>query len=167
MLKKVYSSHSILQAYLQTINPSIETGVLLPRSKEGSSKCRCSKNVEESPSKPIQEKKISKSPKKKQTKEVAVSKPKEKPIELETNEPQKEVVSSKTGVFKRIKKITHNSRSSSDWSPSFSPSMIRKPHVISKGVVLREVPVPVFSSAKKRKVEDMAKHISNKQKKKL
>ena len=45
--------------------------------------------------------------------------------------------------------------------------MSRKPHVTRKGVVLREVPVPVSPSAKKRKAEDMANHILNKQKKKL
>ncbi|CAI9290625.1 unnamed protein product [Lactuca saligna] len=45
--------------------------------------------------------------------------------------------------------------------------MICKPRVTRKGVVLREVPVPVSPSAKKRKAEDVAKHISKKQKKKL
>ncbi|CAI9282966.1 unnamed protein product [Lactuca saligna] len=82
-------------------------------------------------------------------------------------EPTKEVVHSKTGVFKRIKKIAHKSRSSSEISRSFSPSMIRNPHVMHKGDVLREVPILVSLSAKKQKVEDMVKHISKKQKKRL
>ncbi|CAI9289676.1 unnamed protein product [Lactuca saligna] len=100
------------------------------------------------------------SPKKNKNDEVTVSKVEEKQTEPETVKPLKEVVPSKTDVFKKIKKMEHMSRSSSDRSPSFSPSMIRKPHVTRKGVVLREVPVPVSPSAKKRKAKDMAKHIS-------
>ncbi|CAI9279712.1 unnamed protein product [Lactuca saligna] len=95
------------------------------------------------------EKKSSKPPKKKQNKEVVVSKPEENPIKPESVDPTKEAVPSKTGVFKRIKKIAHNSRSSSERSPSFSPSMIRKPHVTQKSVVLREVPIPVSPFVKK------------------
>ncbi|CAI9276889.1 unnamed protein product [Lactuca saligna] len=162
MLKKVDPSNSVSQAYLKTINPSIETGVLLQRSEEGSSKrSRRSKKVEENPSKPIQEKKLSKSPKKKPTEDVAVSKPQETPIAPQIDEPPKEVVPSKSGVFKQIKNISHKSRSSSDRTPSFSP-MISKPHVIRKGVVLREILVPISPSSKKHKAEDMAKHISKK-----
>ncbi|CAI9272039.1 unnamed protein product [Lactuca saligna] len=43
--------------------------------------------------------------------------------------------------------------------------MIRKPHVTQKGVVLREILVPVSTSSKKRRVEDVANHISKKTKK--
>ncbi|CAI9265772.1 unnamed protein product [Lactuca saligna] len=93
--------------------------------------------VEESPSKSVQEKKSSKSPKKKQTEEVVVSKPVEKAVELKSIEPYKEIVPSKYGVFKH------------------------------KCVVLREVPILVCPSAKKRKAEDMAKYISKKQKRNL
>ncbi|CAI9288155.1 unnamed protein product [Lactuca saligna] len=90
------------------------------------------KKVEESPTKSIQEKKRSKSPKKKPTKEVVVSKPKETPVAPKTDEPPKEVVPLKTGVFKRLKKIAHKSSSSYNRSPSISPSMIHKPHVTRK-----------------------------------
>ena len=80
MLKKVDSSDSVLQAYLKTINPSVETNILLSRSEEGPSKCsRRLKKVEESPTKPIQEKKQSKSPKKKSKDDVIVSKPEATP----------------------------------------------------------------------------------------
>lgn len=125
MLKKVDPSNSMLMAYLQTINPSIKTGVLLPRSNEGSSKrSRRSKKVEVSHSKPVQEKKSTKSPKKKNNEEAVVSKQYDKPVEPESIEPVKEIVPSKTGVFKRIKKKAHKSHHSSEWSPNFSPSMV-------------------------------------------
>ncbi|CAI9273886.1 unnamed protein product [Lactuca saligna] len=123
---------------MKIVNPSIETGVLLDRSKEGSSK-----------------------------RSRRLKKPEETPIAPTIDEAPKEVVPLKNGVFKQIKKIAHKSRSSSDRSPSFSPSMLRKPHVTGKGVVIREVLVHVSLSSKKRKAEDMAKHISKKQKKKL
>ncbi|CAI9279000.1 unnamed protein product [Lactuca saligna] len=163
MLKKVDSSNSFLQAYLKTINPSVEIGILLSRSEEDPSKHSiCSKKVEESPTKPIQEKKKTKTPKRKPTDEVIVSKPEATTGATQTDEPSKEVVPSKTGVFKRLKKIAHRSRSSSDRSPSFSPSMDRKPHVTRKGVVIREIPVPISPFSKKHKAEDMAKQISMK-----
>ncbi|CAI9271865.1 unnamed protein product [Lactuca saligna] len=138
MLKKVDFSNSVLQAYLKIINPSSETGFLLSLSEEGPSKCsRSSKKVDESPTKPIQEKKKTKSPNKKPTGEVIVSKPKATTGTTKTDEPSKEVVPLKTGVFTRIKKIAHRSRSSSYRSLSFSPSMVRKPHVTRKGVVIQ------------------------------
>ncbi|CAI9285215.1 unnamed protein product [Lactuca saligna] len=57
------------------------------------------------------------------------------------------------------------SRNSLERSSVFSTSMIRKPHVTQKGVVIREVPVPVSPSSYKRRDEDVAKHISKKIKK--
>lgn len=153
---------------MKTINPSIETGILLSRSDEDPPKCsRCSKKVEESPTKPIQEKKKTKSPMKKPTDEVFVTKPEATSGATKTDDPLREVVPSKTIVFKRLKKIAHRPQSCSDKSPSFSPSMVRKPHVTRKGVVIREVLVPISPSSKKHKSEDMAKHISKKQKKRV
>ncbi|CAI9276693.1 unnamed protein product [Lactuca saligna] len=152
---------------MKTVNTSIKTSVLLPRSEESSSKhSRYSKKVEENPLNPIQEKKRSKSPKKKSIEEGAVSKTQETPISPETDESPKEVFPLKTRVFKRIKKIAHKSRSSSNRTPSFS-QMICKPHVKRKCVVLSEILVPSSPSSKKHKAEDMEKHISKKQKNKL
>ncbi|CAI9261006.1 unnamed protein product [Lactuca saligna] len=118
-------------------------------SDEGPYKCsRRSKKVEESPMKLIQEKKKTKSPTKKPIDDVNVSKPKDTTSETKPYEPLKEVVPSKTRVFKRIKKIIHRSQSSSDKYPCFYPSMVRKPHVTRKGVVIREVLVPISPSSK-------------------
>ncbi|CAI9269886.1 unnamed protein product [Lactuca saligna] len=94
------------------------------------------------------EEKKSKSPKKKPIEEVIVSKLEAKPVATKTDESPKEVVPSKTEVFKRLKKIDHRLRSSSDRSPSFSPSMVQKPHVTWKGVVIREILVPISPSSK-------------------
>ncbi|CAI9263118.1 unnamed protein product [Lactuca saligna] len=97
------------------INPSVETCILLSRIEEGPSKqSRHSKKVEDSPTKPVQEKKKTKSPTKKSTEEIIVTKPAPK-----TDDPSKEVVPSKTGVFKRLKKIAHQPQSSFERSLSF------------------------------------------------
>ncbi|CAI9266479.1 unnamed protein product [Lactuca saligna] len=118
-------------------------------SKKGPSKIsRHLKKVEESPTKPVQEKQKTKSPKKKPTDEFIILKPKATTGATKTDELSK-------------------SQSSSDRSPSLSPSMVRKPHVTRKSVVIREILVPLSPSLKKRKFEDIAKHISKKQKKKL
>ena len=58
-------------------------------------------------SKPIQQKKSSKSPKKKTNEEVIISKTTDKPVESDSIEPTKEIIPSKTGVFKHIKKNAH------------------------------------------------------------
>ncbi|CAI9296860.1 unnamed protein product [Lactuca saligna] len=139
MLKKVDSSNSVLQAYLKTINPSVETGILLSRIAKG----------------PFKRSRSSK------------KKPKDTTGAIKPDAPLKEVVHSKTGVFKRLKKMAHRSQSSSDKYPSFLSIYGSKTHVTRKKVVTREVPVPISLSSKKQQVKDMAKHILRKQKKKL
>ncbi|CAI9264932.1 unnamed protein product [Lactuca saligna] len=47
---------------------------------------------------------------------------------------------------------------------SQTPNVVRKPHVTHQGVIIREIPAPISPSSKKRRAEDMAKHISQKKK---
>ncbi|CAI9281789.1 unnamed protein product [Lactuca saligna] len=76
-------------------------------------------------------------------------------------ETQKEIIPSKTGVFRRIKiRSKHKSR-------SLLTNVIRKPHVPHQGVLFHEIPMPVSPSSKKRRAGDMAKHISKKKTKKI
>ncbi|CAI9298381.1 unnamed protein product [Lactuca saligna] len=105
MLRKVDSSNLVLQAYLKTINPSVETRILSSRIKEGPSKRL--KKIEESPTKLIEEKKKTKSPTKKPTNDVNVSKPKDTTGATKPGEPLKEVVPSKTGL-KKIGSTSNN-----------------------------------------------------------
>ena len=91
---------------------------------------------------------------------VKVSKKSEKHVEPEPVEPTKEIVPSNTGVFKRLKKKAHRSRNSTEQSSSLSPSMVKKPNITRRGLVIREVPVPISPSLKKWRAEDVAKHIS-------
>lgn len=69
---------------------------------------------------------------KKQTDDVIFSKTKDTTGATKPDEPSKEVLTSKNGVFKRLKKIAHRSQSTSDKSLSFYPSIVRKPHVTRK-----------------------------------
>ncbi|CAI9290474.1 unnamed protein product [Lactuca saligna] len=103
MLRKVDQSHHVLVSYFKTINPDIETGVLLPQSivpsklKKGSKK-----DTTEIPSKPqpenvetvvrsVRKKKVHTDPP-----PIVVPKPVSK---LES-----EVLPSKSGVLKKLKK---------------------------------------------------------------
>ncbi|CAH1412933.1 unnamed protein product [Lactuca virosa] len=106
-----------------------------------------------------------KSPKKKAGDAVKVSKIVEKPIEAVKDIPSKNLVPSKSGILKRLKKKSNGPRHSPERSYSFSPTMVRKPHVTHRGVIIRDIPTPVSPSLKKRRVEDVAKHITKKQKK--
>lgn len=105
MLKMIDPSNPVLVAYLKTINPSIETGVLLPRFDEGSSKQsrKSKKEVDASPSKVVTKKKTDKSPKKV-----------EKRVEVTKAGPSMELIPSKSGVLKLLKKLTNKSKSSSE-----------------------------------------------------
>lgn len=68
---------------------------------------------------------------------------------------EKEVVAPKSGVIKRLTKITHNP----------SPTLQYKKLVTRKGVVFCEVQTPVSAQSKKRCANDIAKHLSTKQNK--
>ena len=156
MLKKIDPTNSVLVEYLKRVNPSIETGNLLKISDEGSTKkVRKPKKgvddaVHESPKKQAK----SKSPKKFITET-------EKPEEKVIVESSKELIPSKSGVFKRLMKLSYQKRTSSeDQSPT-----IRKPQLNRQGVKVREIPTPFLPSSKKQRVEDMAKHITDKRKK--
>ncbi|CAI9270235.1 unnamed protein product [Lactuca saligna] len=86
------------------------------------------------------------------------------PIQLEivvvdTPLTQKEIIPSKTGIFRRIKmKSKHKSRSP-------LTNVFRKPHFSHHGFIFREILDPASPSSKNRRATDMAKHISRKKKK--
>lgn len=167
MLKPVDPTNPVLMEYSKTINPNDETCVLLSQSDEGSSKKsrRSKKGAKSTPEKTVPEPKVKKSPKT-QSKEVGkVSTIVTQTVEPEVVEPVKETISLMSGVFKRIKQKAWGSRKSPDQSSSFSPSLVRKPHVTRQGVVVREFQAPVSPSLEKRRAKDMAKHISKKIKK--
>ncbi|CAI9300237.1 unnamed protein product [Lactuca saligna] len=156
MLKRVDPTNTVFITYLQTIDTSVETGVLLAREEE--KKLKPSKKVvAESSKKSIKESTSTKSPKK-----VSISEA--EPIQLEivvvdTPSTQKEIIPSKTGGFRRIKmKSKHKSRSP-------LTNVVRKPQVSLHGVIFREIPAPASPSSKKRRATDMAKHILKKKKK--
>ncbi|CAH1440504.1 unnamed protein product [Lactuca virosa] len=163
MLKKIDPSNSVLVAYLKNVNPSIETGVLLQSSNEGSSK-KPKKSKKATDEVIVQEslKKVkSKSPKKVIVEQEKVSKKIKKPKEKVITESLKELIPSKSGVFKRLRKMSHKSRNSSD---DQSPT-VRKTQINSRGVIVRDIPTPVSPSSKKRRAEGVAKHIVEKRKK--
>ena len=84
-----------------------------------------------------------------------------KPKEKVVTESSKEFIPSKYGVLKRLRKLSYKKQTSSkDQSPT-----ILKPHLNRQGVKVHESPALVSPSSKKRRVEDMAKHITEKRKK--
>lgn len=112
MLSKVDSANHILVSYLQTINPSNQTGVLLKKSEEGPLKKHSESKkddqpspVKPSPSKasPVLVEKLAKSPNK-VVKGEKSSKNNPKPIVKETTNPSNEVVPINSGILKRLKK---------------------------------------------------------------
>lgn len=86
----------------------------------------------------------------------------------ESFSPAKEVMPSKSGILKRLKKMDHRPRNSPERSSSFSPKAVsqitRKPQINRKCMVFREIPTPVSPVPKKRRVEDVAKKIYRKKK---
>lgn len=112
LLKRVDPTNSVLVAYLQTIDSSVLTGILLPREEKKSK--RSNKSEHASSEKQTKDSKSSKSPKKKlvSVEESAVHEV--SMIETQTIEPvapesqQKVVIPSKTGMFRRIKKMPSN-----------------------------------------------------------
>ncbi|CAI9293890.1 unnamed protein product [Lactuca saligna] len=79
----------------------------------------------------------------------------------DTQVTEKEVIPSKTGVFRRIKLKLKSKRRSS------RTNVVRKPQVSHQKVIFREIPAPASPSSKKKMAADMAKHISEKKKHKL
>ncbi|CAI9271960.1 unnamed protein product [Lactuca saligna] len=103
---------------------------------------------------------MTKSPKQKFGEGVKVLKTLEKPIDIETVEPSKELVPSKSSVLKHLEKKAHRSRNSPERSSSFSPSMVRKPQEDSMdNEVVPESPMGKVSSKKKSLVKLIFKEI--------
>lgn len=163
MLKKIDPLNPVLVAYLKTINPTIETEVLFPRSDEGSLKqyMKSKKEIEPSPSKFVTKKKTAMSPKKTSGDEVKEPNKVQKQIEVTQTSPSKELVPSNSGVLKQLKKLAHKSKSSSE---EHSP-LVQKAQLNWMGVIVRGIPPPVSPKSKKRRAEGVAKHIAEKQKK--
>lgn len=80
---------------------------------------------------------------------------------MKTTGSLKEVIPSKSGLFKRLRKLSHKSKSSSD----DQSLLVRKSQIDRRGVIVRKIPTPVSLSSKKDRVEDVAKHIAEKRKK--
>ncbi|CAH1449115.1 unnamed protein product [Lactuca virosa] len=78
---------------------------------------------------------------------MAVTEPVTSPTVEETQE--KEIIPSKTGVFRRFKMRSRKS----------SPHIVRKPQHTHQGVLFREVPAPVSPSSKKRMAEKCGKTV--------
>ncbi|CAI9297486.1 unnamed protein product [Lactuca saligna] len=109
MLKRVDPTNTVLITYLQTIDTSVETGVLLAREEETKTK-RLKKDAAESSEKFVKESKSTKSPKKLPITESKPIKP--EVVVVDTSSTQKQIIPSKTGVIQRIKmKSKHKSRS--------------------------------------------------------
>ncbi|CAH1433087.1 unnamed protein product [Lactuca virosa] len=171
---------------MKTINPDVETGRLLSKEEAGPSKKpkRSKKDAKSTSEKPVHETKKSpeklvhetrksreknvheskQSPKKPEQPEVNVSTVIIKPVEPVDDTLVKEKIPSKSGVFRRLKKRNRGSRKSSDGSFKSSPSNVRIPQLSHQGVIFREVPALVSPLSKKRRAEDVAKHISKKKK---
>ena len=75
------------------------------------------------------------------------------------------MIPTQTGVLKILNKMAHKQRHSPERSTSFSLKLHYKQQVNREGVIIHEVPTPVSHGSKKIRAEDMAKHISKKQKK--
>lgn len=169
MLHKVDPSHYVLVSYLTTINPDIVTSVLLPKTTGPSKKRKGSKKDTKESSSKTQPEKVEKVVKSTPNKVVTtepppkvVPKPVSKPVVDFSSHPETEVLPSKSGILKRLRKMVHKLPHSPERSKSFSPSFAIKPQVIRKGVVFCEVPAPSSPASKKRRVEDMAKKIVKK-----
>ncbi|CAH1412346.1 unnamed protein product [Lactuca virosa] len=158
----------MLVKYLKTINLDDETGRLLSKEDAGPSKKpkRSKNDAKATPEKRVHESKQKKSPQKQTKPEEQVSTVVIEPVEPLTDDHVKETIPSNSGVFQRLKHIARGPRKSKDGSSRFSPSNVHKPQITHQGVLIREVPIPVSPSSKKRRAEDLAKHISKKTKKK-
>ncbi|CAI9277340.1 unnamed protein product [Lactuca saligna] len=155
MLKRTDPSNFVLVSYLATIYTSVETGILLPQPSEKKSK---------KTKKPVVGSSDTKAKSSKKTKSVPVIEPEldqPKFVVSDTQVIENEIMPSKTGVFKCTKMKLKIKRR------SLGTKMVLKTQVSHQGVIFREVPAPVSPSTKKRIDADMAKHISQKKKRKL
>lgn len=157
----------MLVKYLQSINPDIITGVLLlPSDGPLNKKQGTKKTIVESPSKPLSRKgaKMVKPKKIKQSElpPIVVQKLDSKPLITEVSQLEAEVIPPKTGVLRRLKKLLHRPSNSPERSDTFSLQFTMKHHVTSKGVMIREVRVPVSPASRKRVSKDIEKKISKK-----
>lgn len=143
----------MLVQYLTIINPDIETGVFHTATNEGPSKKKRGSKKE------IQSSPLKVDPIVKATKIIT------KLIVTETVNPSMEVIPSRTGILKHLKKKAHKPRHSPERSGTLSPSFVRQPQINRKGVIIRDIHVAVFPQTKKRRAEDMDKKISKKRKK--
>ncbi|CAI9268433.1 unnamed protein product [Lactuca saligna] len=155
MLKRVDPTNIVLITYLQSIDTSVETRVLVAREEEKNSK-RSKKVVAESSKKSVKESTSTKSPKKVSVSEAEPIQP--EIVVADTPSTQKEIIPSNTGVFRRIKmKSKHKSHS------PFT-IVVRKPQVSNQGVIFHEIPAAASPPYKKRRATETAKHISKKKK---
>ncbi|CAI9269351.1 unnamed protein product [Lactuca saligna] len=157
VLKRVDPTNTVLVAYLQTIDTTVVTGILLEREEETKTK-HSKKTTVDSSKKPVKETKSTQLPKQLPVTEVAPPKP-----EVSVNDTpltQKELIPLKTGFFHIIKiKSKHKIRSP-------LTNVVRKPQVTHQGVLFREIPTHVSPSSKKRRAANIAKYTSKKKKKK-
>ena len=141
MLRKVDPSYPVMVAYLQTINPSIETGVLLPKGTGGPSKKQ--KGSMKEASKPIHVEKVVPVTLKKVVQSDPSPKKVAQLIIKDISIQPKDTMPSKSGVLKRLKKKVHQPCHSPDSSSSFlpkgvsHPKLTRKPQLNRKGVVIK------------------------------
>ncbi|CAH1428349.1 unnamed protein product [Lactuca virosa] len=170
MLRKVDPANPVLVKYFQSIDPDIITGVLLlPSIGPSKKKQGSNKTVVKRPSKSSSPKgaKVVKPKKTKQSEPPpnVVQKPILKPLITEVSQPENELIPWKTGLLRRFMKLVHRPSNSPERSDTFSPKFTTKHHVTSKGVMIREVPVPVSPTSKKRVAKDISKKISSKRRK--
>ncbi|CAI9280023.1 unnamed protein product [Lactuca saligna] len=150
MIKHFDPTSPVLMTYLASINPNDETGFMLAKPNENTSKkSRRSRKGDKSTTKHSEQ----------------VSKTTTEPVETAIVDTHTKTIPLKSSVLKRIQKKAHPFRKSPERSSSFSPSFTHKPHVTRKGVIICEVKAPVPPYSKKRGATDMAKHISKKIKK--
>ncbi|CAI9302019.1 unnamed protein product [Lactuca saligna] len=148
--KKDHSKEQIIA----TIDTSVETGILLPQPSAKKSKKTKKPDVGSSDTKAKSSKKTN------LILVIALELDQPKPVAPDTQVIENEIIPSKTGVFKRIKMKSKTKRR------SLGTKMVLK-QVSHQPVIFREVPTLVSPSIKKRMDDDMAKHISQKKKRKL
>ena len=125
MLRKVHSTHKVLVRYMKTFDPAVQTGVLLEVTGESSKKKKKTQKEEK-----LQSSKVS------QAEEVEKE-------EISTKT-KKEIIPSKSGVLKKLRKSSQITTSSPN---------IRKTEVSSKGqcFAMFQLPFLLAQSAKELK----------------
>lgn len=152
ILRENDPANRILVKYLASINTTVMVGVLFPKGVKGSSKAI-------------------RAPKEK--KKTEQPKPIQENVEEEVS---KEVIPSKPGILHRTKKLAHRPHHSPEMtsvqvdnisSPKhvctmMGVKMIQKPQLNRRGVLIREINVPVSPASKKRQAREMVKKIMKK-----